>query len=869
MKIEKKKILLILVVISFGSLFTFISSFNYYNSVKQKGILYENIPFQRGISFTTWGAYSFNSTEAYEEIIEMKEIGIEWVGANIWWLQESVSSTEIYSGSWTDTSANITAFFDFIHSQGMKVFFKPMLDTEDGIWRSYIEASPEWLKEYKRFIKYTAEIAENGSAEILSIGCEMGSWQVKIEAVNDLITEVREIYSGLLTYAANHDSFSYIEWWDKVDIIGIDAYFPFTLSYEPTLEDMIEVWNGFYDELNRFQRKWQRPIIFAEIGCQNRDGCNIAPNDNKFNLNQDEEEFQMFYESLFKSQIWTAPWFKGTYWWIWDCRDIDELEDNGFTPQLPIIKSTIHKYYTEKREIIYPNYWLDFIMILILGGLITFISALLVHKFIKIEKKNFKSDKIDEKKNIQEEKKDNTENNNYTLAKYILINGSLFGVFIFWAFTYYNEILFKLLYSSVTKAIFLNGGTVFIFISILIALIAMLLLWILLQRLVYKKIEQRIRLICYIALSCSILIFIIEAYQPNTLSNEISLRFFVTLQVMIILGILFTFTFMYGFPHQLFSNIEKKEKIQLLFKIILSTIALSSMLLILLSIILKNYIRVPSLLIGIFLLLLIPLIHNYFLVNNPKQEEIIRKKHLTLKERLIPNQLKVIEALLCLFALSYYIGVLRYYDNHTLINFNLILLPDFFIPIGFSLLIAIPMVLGFYVIARSKYPALEDKLSLNETLNNSKNELIIFLFKLTIYFSIIILIAGWFFQKYAFEIALIFGGIPILMIFLIFMIGNVSSENIFGEKTSWKRLTIYLIIILTIAFSVNGIMVGLLYLITFLTIENGQVVVRIAFGEELGFDAIQLIYNIQLLISLIPILIYLLFLKIIVPKIRT
>ncbi|MBA7522351.1 hypothetical protein ES705_14469 [subsurface metagenome] len=303
MRLEKKKKFSIVIIICIGSLITGLASYYFYLSVKQEGVSYPEIPFQNGMSFTTWGAYSFNSTEAKNQILEMKEIGIEWVAVNIWWVQKSITSTEIYPGDWTDTAENITAFFEYVHSKDMKILFKPMLDSQDKIWRSYIEATPEWIEEYSDFIKYTAEIAENGSVEIFSIGCEMGNWQVHTEDVIELIAEVREIFSGELTYAANHDSFWYIDWWDKVDIIGVDAYFSFTLDYEPTLEDMIEVWNGFYDDFEIFQKKWKKPILFAELGCQNRDGCNIAPNDVKFNDNQDEEEFQMFYKSLFESKI--------------------------------------------------------------------------------------------------------------------------------------------------------------------------------------------------------------------------------------------------------------------------------------------------------------------------------------------------------------------------------------------------------------------------------------------------------------------------------------------------------------------------------------------------------------------------------------
>lgn len=852
MRTEKKKLLISIIIIFSGSILTILSSSLYFTSVSQEDMLYDDIPFQRGMSFTTWGAYSFNSTEAKVEILEMKEIGIEWVGVNIWWFQKNVSSTTIYPKDWTDTAPNITSLFDYIHAQGMKVLFKPMIDSEDQIWRSYIEASPEWITSYANFIKYTAEIAENGSVEVFSIGCEMGNWQVHEADVVALIAEVRQIYSGKLTYAANHDSFWYINFWDKLDIIGVDAYFSFTLSYNPSLQDMIDVWDGFYDDLTIFQRKWNKPIFFIELGCQNRNGCNIAPNDNKFNLNQDEEEFQMYYKSLFQSSIWTAPWFKGTYWWMWDCRVIDELTDIGFSPQLPIIKSTIHNYYSGDRNIVYPNFWINFILILVLGGLTTCMSTFAFRKL---------SSDIGDESEQDENRSSDLKN---PIFDFILISGIILGLFIFWAFTYYNQILFNVLYSAVTKSIFLGEGVLIIILFILISIVVMIFTWIILQRLIYFKPNHRLQFIIGTSMICSTLIFILEALFANTFTNEVSISFFLILQVMIILGILFSIVFYYGFPRHAFKDLEKTEKKTLLVKIVFGILGISTLFLVGLSYTLQILTRAPSLIIGITLLLLIPIMIKFIHskeINDGKGVEI---KRISLREKLKPNQMKLIEGFFCLFAFSYYLGILRFYDIHTLINFNLTLLPNFFVPIGFSILIAIPMVLGLYVIIKTKYPSIERKLDLVE---NSKNEIMLFLMKISIYFSFIILISCWFFTQISYEIALILGGIPLVMIFVIYLIGNTSSTEIFNQNTSWKRLTIYLILALTVAFTANGVMVGLLYLLTFLTVENGQIVVRTAFGEELGFDAIQLIYIIQLLTSIIPLLLCQLCLKFIKPKI--
>ncbi|MHA1150889.1 MAG: glycoside hydrolase family 113 [Promethearchaeota archaeon] len=858
---KKKNIIFVLIILG-GSLLTFLSSFWYYYSIQQEGTNYEDISFQRGMSFTTWGADSFNSSKAREEILKMKEIDIEWIGVNIWWIQENIDATEIEEGSWSDTAANITALFEFIHLNGMKVFFKPMLDSKDSVWRSYIKASPKWIKEYNRFIKYTAEIAENGSVEVFCIGCEMGNWQVKSNAVRELIKDIRKIFSGDLTYAANHDSFWYIDWWDAVDIIGVDAYFSFTLSYDPTLQDMIDVWNGFYDEFHKFQKKWNKPILFTEIGCQNRDGCNIAPNDNKYSIKQDEKEFQMFYKSLFESKIWTAPWFKGTYWWIWDLREIDEDDDNGFTPQLSIIKSTLQKYYSERRNIIYPSYLVEFIFIIILGSLITVVSSIIFCKCYEATRYLVRKDK---QEIITEELTSEVQKNNInqkSITKFIILNGITFGSFIFWAFNYYNHILFNMLYSTITKSVFLGEETIFILIAILLTLISMSAIWIFIQRLFNKEMKFRKEIISVIGITISALIFILEVFFTETIANQFSIRFVLTLQIMILLGSFFTLTFIYGFPRQYAKKLEKKGKKQLIFIISFGILAITAIILILFSYLLQISLRAPAIVIGIVLIFIIPFIYASF----PQFSKLTRDKKELIKETSKSRlQMKLIETLVCIYALGYYFGLLRYVDSHTLINFNLSLLPNFFILIGFSLLIAIPMTLGLYSILKLKSPSIGKNLDLED---RDKNEILLFLVKNTMLISIPILISSWLFSAISLELVLILGGIPLALIFIIFFIGSIDSSEIFKENNNWKKMTIYLIIFLTIAFSANGAMVGLLYALTFLTIDDGKIVVEIAFEEKLGFDAIQMIYNIQLLIAIILILIPLILAKYLVPKVN-
>ncbi|HMF31008.1 MAG TPA: hypothetical protein VKK79_06320, partial [Candidatus Lokiarchaeia archaeon] len=410
---------------------------------------FSTMPFQDGMSFTTFGVASYNSTAAEAEILKMKAIGVEWVAVNSWWFQDNLTATVIHNGTWSDSPENLSAFFQFIRAQGMHVMFKPMVDSLDGLWRSNINASPAWLVEYERFLNMTASIAQAGGADILCVGTEMGSWQVHTDAVRHALWSIKQIYSGKLTYSANHDSFWYVDWWDdpNIDYIGISWYPPFTMSYNPSLDDLIAVWNAFYDPLYQFARKYGKPILLTEIGAQARDGTNMVPNDDKFSSKQDVGELVMMYQALFQSKVWSASWFKGAYWWMWYIGDPDPT---GFSPNLPQVEAVIQQAYTQPPQNMPPSNLLP--AIVLLAGIICLpVGVLAWVRQSKTQPNPLEGD--DKTKKTQ-------------LRKWVILTGVNFGLLASWAGFFYNQATFQTIYAAYSQSQFLGTNPLTIYVGI-------------------------------------------------------------------------------------------------------------------------------------------------------------------------------------------------------------------------------------------------------------------------------------------------------------------------------------------------------------------------------------------------------------------
>lgn len=101
-----------------------------------------------------------------------------------------------------------------------------------------------------------------------------------------LIKELRGIYKGQLTYAANFDNYAEVALWEDLDFIGINAYFALrnpnqSISDPQKMKQTLEKgWVNVFEEINAFRARHElehKPMIFTELGYINRKNTTIEP----------------------------------------------------------------------------------------------------------------------------------------------------------------------------------------------------------------------------------------------------------------------------------------------------------------------------------------------------------------------------------------------------------------------------------------------------------------------------------------------------------------------------------------------------------------------------------------------------------------
>ncbi len=323
-------------------------------------VSYGNPVPQKGMSFSAWDGEAFSTSESDEALRLLTETNTEWVAINFAWAQSNTTSSDIrVDPIRTATTDSVRHAIATAHSLGLKVMLKPMIDTLEEettqgyptVWRGMIQPSDEWFESYSNFINSFAEFAEQNDVELFSVGCELKATTGEKEQWENVIAGVRERYSGPLTYAADWTNYRNIEWWDSVDYVGIDAYFPLTFKNDPSFEELKNAWTYLADEIETWISTVNKPVIFTEIGYRSGDGTNRIPSNFWSDMTVDLQEQRDCYEAAFQA-LWNRSWFYGFYWWTW-IHDPTKggPDDSSHTPQNKPAQEVVAHWYSLNRQI--------------------------------------------------------------------------------------------------------------------------------------------------------------------------------------------------------------------------------------------------------------------------------------------------------------------------------------------------------------------------------------------------------------------------------------------------------------------------------------------------------------------------------------
>ena len=246
------------------------------------------------------------------------------------------------------------------HDLGLKGLLIPHIYPWDWSWRGQLnpgggpDGTPEgwdsWFASYRAYLLDWADVAREEDVEMISLGVEFktASWRFR-DRFALLAEEVRERYAGLIVYSANWDEVDEVGFWDRVDVIGLNAFYPLSHLEEPDPEDMLRTASAFADTLELLARVHGKPVIFTEVGFKALTDSYREPwiwPEDLGDVPADDGMQALLFDVTFAS-YWERDWFGGLLVWKFLADPADDTQEPpfGFSPRLKPAQDVIEGWF--------------------------------------------------------------------------------------------------------------------------------------------------------------------------------------------------------------------------------------------------------------------------------------------------------------------------------------------------------------------------------------------------------------------------------------------------------------------------------------------------------------------------------------------
>ena len=283
----------------------------------------------RGFVLTAWWHDQYAGFETATSLRELHASGANAVALIATWYQPTLDSSIVAPDPFrTPSDESLARAVRAAKLHGMKVMLRLVVDVESGESRTAItpRLPALWFDTYAHMVGHYALLAQSVGVDALQIGVELSGltngWDTRWRS---LVSRARLRFNGELSYGANWDEFPRIRWWDAVDAIAVDAYFPLAADARPRSEDeIVQAWTAtvdqygnrlrYIDQLAAVQRRFRRPVIFSEIGYASIEGNLVEPwrTDGRYSA-----EAQVRATNAAFRAFTGQPWFRGMHFWQW------------------------------------------------------------------------------------------------------------------------------------------------------------------------------------------------------------------------------------------------------------------------------------------------------------------------------------------------------------------------------------------------------------------------------------------------------------------------------------------------------------------------------------------------------------------------
>lgn len=314
-------------------------------------------PFMHGLTLAGLSGTDFAEQRASRLVESSAAAGADWVSIAPGWYQATHDASGIRPDpTRTPPDDDLHSLIDRAHAAGLRVMLKPFVDSDDGVWRGEVRpVNPSaWFADYTLMTHHYADVAESSGADLFCLGTDLGFSEAALATEwRSLIADLRRRFSKPLTYAASHapaaglGGYTDVPFWDDLDFIGVNAYFPLAdrlISHA----QLADAWNVWLEEIEswRADRNLDRPIIFTELGYRSSATAAIQPRvADPVKPHEVDPDLQANLYTAFFGLPYRRESLHGVFWWRWD-PDTTNGQDSTFAPNGKPAEAVLRRAYT-------------------------------------------------------------------------------------------------------------------------------------------------------------------------------------------------------------------------------------------------------------------------------------------------------------------------------------------------------------------------------------------------------------------------------------------------------------------------------------------------------------------------------------------
>ncbi len=315
--------------------------------------------FRRGIALGLFASTEdqVKAAAIYRQLLdEIRALSASDVELTIEWSMKEVTAVDVMPPKdRADRDAMLEGVIDAARERKLRVFLLPIVRLDQrsmSEWRGTIRPRdpPTWWRSYRAFILHYADLGAKKGVDLFAVGSELISMESDVESWKSLIAETRKRFPGMLTYSANWDHFTAIEFWPSLDVVGISAYPPL-LPDESTLPEAASLddgWHPFVDDLRRFAAERNLRYLITEIGYPSHTEGALRPWDERPRGEPDSKLQLACYRSMYKT-FGRDDRLEGVF--IWNYFGQGGAIDRGYTPRGKPAAEVIRYWFEASREL--------------------------------------------------------------------------------------------------------------------------------------------------------------------------------------------------------------------------------------------------------------------------------------------------------------------------------------------------------------------------------------------------------------------------------------------------------------------------------------------------------------------------------------